>query len=162
ARRPRADRRSLISATFQVLEPRRLFSAAGPSLSTLISSINNPSEMFTRTAGTTAGVDPEDGLTQLYTPPTRMLENLGGFLTARQDGDPLDIARSYMTSRAADLGLSGADIANAVVTDQYTDAPSGVTHIYLRQTYNGLPIVGAEMGVHVMPDGRILSATSSF
>src|SRR5262249_49985189 len=61
-----------------------------------------------------------------------------------------------------DLGLTAADIQSAIVTDQYTDQPSGVTHIYMRQTFDGLPVVGAELAIHVMPDGRILSANSSF
>src|SRR5205823_8657918 len=95
-------------------------------------------------------------------PPTHMLEKLGGFLSAPAAGNPLEIARQYLSDHAADLGLNAADITNAIVTDQYTDDSSGITHIYLRQTLAGVPIIGADMSVHVMSDGRMLGANSSF
>jgi len=139
-----------------------MFSASTPkAVLPLTDALLSPSEMFGRTDGLINSND-DDGLTISYTPATHVLEKLGGFLSSPREGKPLDIARDYLSAHAGDLGLKPVDIQNAIVTDQYTDKSSGVTHIYLRQTFDGLPIVGAEMGIHVMPDGRILTANSSF
>ena len=60
------------------------------------------------------------------------------FLSKPSTGSPLDIALKFLRNNAAKLGVSAVDFANPLVTDQYTDAPTGVTHIYLRQQFNGL------------------------
>ena len=58
---------------------------------------------------------------------------------------------------AAAIGLQAADVTNSIVDYQYADADSGMTHIYLKQTYNGLTVSNADMSINVMGDGRILS-----
>ena len=85
-----------------------------------------------------------------------------GFLTGPTNGAPLDVALDYLESNAAGLGLSAADITNHTVSDQYLSTNNNVTHVYLNQTYNGLPIAGATISVNVMDDGRILNAHSTF
>jgi extracellular elastinolytic metalloproteinase len=104
-----------------------------------------------------------DGLTVAYVPPTRMLQGAaGGFLSPARQGDPLSIAKQFLTAHAGDLSLTPLDVSQALVTDQYTDQPSGVTHIYMRETFNGLPVVGADLGIHLMSDGSVINANSSF
>ena len=85
------------------------------------------------------------------------LIHFGGYLSAATPGTPLFVARSYLASHAADLGLAATDLASTVVTDQYTDTDTGVTHIYLRQQYNGLTITNANLVINVMSDGRVLN-----
>jgi extracellular elastinolytic metalloproteinase len=58
--------------------------------------------------------------------------------------------------------VTAADVANPIVTDLYTDADTGTTHIYLRQRYNGLPVANADLNVTVLHDGRILSVGGVF
>lgn len=69
---------------------------------------------------------------------------------------------AYLTSQHDRLGLSADDIRNSIVTDQYTDSHTGMTHIYLRQQLNGLPVVNANASIHVAADGRVLTASAAF
>ncbi len=71
-------------------------------------------------------------------------------------------ATTYLTRNAASLGLTNDDVANYVVTNQYTDAHNGVTHLYLQQTYKGLSIIDANINVNIAADGTIINANSSF
>ena len=97
-----------------------------------------------------------------YLPPRHELSELGGYLTGPSSGDPLDIAMTYLTSHAERLGLSSADIVQSVVTDEYASTDTGMTHIYLRQELNGLPIVNANINVNVTADGRVLNVSGGF
>jgi len=85
-----------------------------------------------------------------------------GFLSGPAAGAPLTVALNYLTQNAAAYGLTPADLANHNVTDQYASPDLGVTHIYLEQTFNGLPVADANISVNVMTDGRILTAGANF
>ncbi|MEO1998256.1 MAG: M36 family metallopeptidase, partial [Planctomycetaceae bacterium] len=93
---------------------------------------------------------------------THSAEIAGGFLTGPTSGAPLDVAVDYLNANAASFGISTDDIANHAVTDQYVSTHNNVTHIYLNQTYNTLPIAGSMISVNLMDDGRILNAHSTF
>ena len=69
---------------------------------------------------------------------------------------------NYLTSNADKLGLSAADVTQSIVTDQYTDSNSGMTHIYLRQALHDLPVNNANLNINVAADGRILNVGSEF
>src|SRR5215212_3793236 len=75
-----------------------------------------------------------------FVPQEKFLFKHGNALTAPAKGKALIIAQTYLSAHAADLGLVPADVANPIVTDQYTDKDTGVTHIYLRQQLNKLPV----------------------
>jgi hypothetical protein len=98
----------------------------------------------------------------VYSPPQyRQIDN-DDYLTAATPGQPLDIALTYLTQNASKLGLKASDLHNYVVTDQYTSGDLGITHIYLRQTFNGLPVVDADLNVNVTSDGRVVNVGSTF
>jgi hypothetical protein len=97
-----------------------------------------------------------------YLPPKVDLFQPGGYLTGPASGAPRDVAMAYLTSHAGEFGLSASDILHSVVTDQYSDTDSGMTHIYLCQQLNGIPVVNANMNVNVAADGRILSVGGGF
>lgn len=84
------------------------------------------------------------------------------FLTGPNAGAPLDIVQSYIDTNKAEWGLSEADLADMIVTDQYTDSHNGVTHIYLRQRYQGIEIYNGNISTHVTSDGRIINLYSTF
>lgn len=94
-----------------------------------------------------------------------------GFVSITDDDGPgsvvtgavaLNVTADYVTGHASQFGLAVSDLANYVVTNSYTDRKSGVSHIYLQQTYQGLPIIDSTINVNVLPNGSILSANSSF
>lgn len=134
----RTDRRS---THFESLESRRLLaSAVAPLL---------------------VGLDNELNF-QNVLPATRSLWNPGGYLTSSSSAQPLTIALNYLKQHFSNLGLTATDVASPVVTDQYSDPSDGMTHIYLQQQLNGLPVAGATMTVNLTNDGKILSLAGGF
>src|SRR5262245_35398969 len=97
-----------------------------------------------------------------YLPPTYMLINRAGLLSGPAQGQPLDIAMSYLTAHAASLGMTPADLQNPVVTDQYRDPDTGITHIYLRQTVDDLEVQYAELNIHLTAGGEVIAAGGGF
>ncbi len=85
----------------------------------------------------------------------------GQFLTGPAAGDAYKIALDFITREKDQLSLNGADL-NFVVTDRYTSAHTGVTHLYFQQQVNGLLVRDAFINVNVTADGRILNLGSSF
>ena len=77
-------------------------------------------------------------------------------------GSALTFASSYLQWNADDLQLADADIANAIVTDQYVSQHTGVTHIYMQQTHGGLDVAGAVVGVHLTDESELVALTNSF
>src|SRR4029450_6970787 len=78
-----------------------------------------------------------------------------GFLSAPATGDALSLGLGYLQQNASSFGLTSADISGAKVTSQYTDAGTGISHIYYQQMYNGLPVMDAVAAVNLMPDGSV-------
>ncbi|MDX1947010.1 MAG: M36 family metallopeptidase, partial [Pirellulaceae bacterium] len=97
-----------------------------------------------------------------YQPASQSQTATLGYLSGPTSGDPLTIGRSYLAANATSLGISAGDVYRAAVTDSYRDTDDGTTHIYLQQTYNGLPVVDAVAGVHVTRHGQVIAASASF
>ncbi len=104
----------------------------------------------------------EEELSVGFLPDAVVLKADGGFLTGRQSGRRADLARRYITDHAAELGLRAQDAQSAVITNQYTDADTGATHVYMQQTLNGLPIQNTSLGIHFTRDGRVIAVNSGF
>jgi cysteine-rich repeat protein len=85
-----------------------------------------------------------------------------GFLTAPASGDPFDLARSYIAANRAALGLEQTDLDGWELTDRYTTAHNGVTHLYLRQRLAGIEVFGGYLNVSVTPDGRLIGLRNRF
>lgn len=85
-----------------------------------------------------------------------------GYLTGSNDGDPLDIALAYLESHRSDYGLLQSDLDDFIVTDRYVSDHTGVTHIYLRQRYQGLEVFGANANINVAADGSVIDIGVSF
>ena len=97
-----------------------------------------------------------------YLLPQYDLHRDGTYLTGPSAAAPLTIAKSYLTAHAADFGLRVQDLADCIVTDQYISPDTGMTYIYLRQEFNGLEVINANIHVNVAADGRVLSAVGGF
>ncbi len=94
---------------------------------------------------------------------TRTLMNNVGFLTLAVAGvEPLAIAQAFVDSNVELLGLSPDDLQNAEVTDAVHNPVSRTHHIYLRQTYQGLPVYNAQLQVNLNEDGRVLGVNNQF
>ncbi len=76
--------------------------------------------------------------------------------------DPEGLARTHLADNVADYGISAADIAEVITTDSYESRHTGVNHVYLRQTVDGIEIVDANMAVNLAADGTVLHTASRF
>ncbi|AKD03880.1 T9SS-dependent M36 family metallopeptidase [Pontibacter korlensis] len=74
----------------------------------------------------------------------------------------LNIALKHIEQTKADHKLTSADISDYVVTDQYTSKKSGVTHIYLRQRFQGIEVVGANININIDKDGNVVNMGNRF
>jgi Zn-dependent metalloprotease len=95
-----------------------------------------------------------------FMPPSISLTDPNGFLTGAQAGDRDAVARSTLAGFAGRLGLTPADVAAAAVSDSYTSHDR--SHVYFRQHLDGLPVLNANAGVHLMSDGRALMVNAAF
>ncbi|MEL6636447.1 MAG: M36 family metallopeptidase [Bacteroidota bacterium] len=68
----------------------------------------------------------------------------------------------YLQTHFYDFQLSSNDIHDWVITDQYTSSLSGITHVYLRQRYEGIEIQDALLHLHFDNGGKVLHSGSSF
>ncbi len=93
---------------------------------------------------------------------TRSLYNTVGYMTAANAGNPVSIARQYIAQNYQILGLTQADLADLEITDVVHTKVTGATHVYLRQTYDGLPVYNAQLHVNVNRDGRVISVNNAF
>jgi hypothetical protein len=97
-----------------------------------------------------------------YFPAQTAASSTTSFVSAPATGDALAIGLNYFQQNATSFGLSPADLTNSKVTSRYTDSDSGITHIYLQQTFNGLPVMDAMASINLMPDGRVITASANF
>lgn len=106
---------------------------------------------------TTLGIS---GATNHFAP--QAAQNPGMFLTGPQSGRPEDIAWSYLRSNKSAWNLTDDDLADVVTTDQYTDEYNGVTHIYLRQRFNGIEVNQANISINIARDGSVINVGNDF
>lgn len=71
-------------------------------------------------------------------------------------GPPAEVAMAFLRERAAEYGVSDADLAELVVLSEYTSAHNDVTHVNLVQHHEGLQVAGSHATVNVLPDGSVL------
>ena len=67
---------------------------------------------------------------------------------------------NYLSANATAFGVTESDFQRVIITDSYTS--DGITHVYLQQTFNGLPIADANASVHVAANGQIIAAHANF
>ncbi len=70
---------------------------------------------------------------------------------------PRQLGLSYLARHAGEFNLNRSDLLNPNITSQYTDADSGTTYIYARQTVAGLDVAWSDMSIAVAADGHVIS-----
>ncbi len=74
----------------------------------------------------------------------------------------IDVTALFLKQNAQELGLSEADLASLVVTNQYVSKHNGVTHIFLQQRFADIPVFGAQINLSITKDGEILHVGNRF
>ncbi|HFA50384.1 MAG TPA: T9SS type A sorting domain-containing protein [Bacteroidetes bacterium] len=62
----------------------------------------------------------------------------------------------------SEYGFGEVGIPGYTITHQHISKQSGVHHIYMRQQLNGLEIIGAEAGLHISPNNKLLTSDIRF
>ena len=85
-------------------------------------------------------------------------------LSQTSRGDARALGVNYLATRAAAAGLPASLFTTAIVTSSYADDPAngGMTHTYLRETFNGLPVLNALANVSVNALGQVIAAADNF
>ena len=87
---------------------------------------------------------------------------LGSFNLSAQKSAEFKVAKAYLETNLTQFELSTADIAEMNVRTEYTDKQTGITHIYLQQTSNGIEIMDGSIGIHLNKERQVIYATSQF
>jgi uncharacterized repeat protein (TIGR01451 family) len=70
---------------------------------------------------------------------------------------PLQQTLAQLRAEGLPPGLTEADLTDLELTDQYTDAHNGVTHVYWRQRHQGLVVEQSYLSAHLNADGDVIS-----
>ncbi|MDZ4701131.1 MAG: M36 family metallopeptidase [Rhodothermales bacterium] len=73
-----------------------------------------------------------------------------------------DATARFIKEHAQALGITQADLASLVVTDQYVSKHNGVTHIILQQFFEEVPVFGAQINLSITAEGQILHVANRF
>ncbi len=71
-----------------------------------------------------------------------------------------EVALADIRDNPGKYKVTAADVEELAVSDAYTSADNGVTHVYVRQTKGGTPIAGSAATVNVGPAGTVVHAGS--
>ena len=87
---------------------------------------------------------------------------LAGFLTGPSALAPVDVVTGYLAQHGDAFGFGPGDASRAIVTNQYADEPSGTTHLYLEQGFNGVGVENARISAAVSRSGQLLFVGGNF
>ncbi len=76
-------------------------------------------------------------------------------------GSSSDAIRSALSRLAGRLGLADADLQSLTLLRDYTSTSNNVRHVVFSQSVDGVPVLDAEVAIHLDPQGRAVRITSS-
>ncbi|MEZ4964349.1 MAG: M36 family metallopeptidase [Saprospiraceae bacterium] len=79
-----------------------------------------------------------------------------------QSSAPRQTALRFLQDNPSKFGLVAADVADVKVTDEYLSKHNGVTHVWVQQQYNGIPVFNGLFGLHVTADGQVKHLSHRF
>ncbi|MCE7926757.1 MAG: DUF11 domain-containing protein [Haliscomenobacteraceae bacterium CHB4] len=88
-----------------------------------------------------------------------LFANAAGAQTA---AGPRETALRFLQENSTQFGLSKADVSDVHVTDEYLSKHNGVTHVWVQQQYQGIPVFNGLFGLHVKSDGKVLTLGHRF
>ena len=84
------------------------------------------------------------------------------FLTSPSPEKSLEIGLAYLPTHRAKLGLSEADLSELFLREQYSSQKSGMTHLFFRQSYAGIPVYNGDIQINLNRTGQIINLHNSF
>ena len=87
---------------------------------------------------------------------------LASFNMQAQNKSAQQIVEQYLNKHSKSLGLAKADVTEFQISDHYTDDHNGLTHIYVQQQYEGIDIIGANLGLHFQNENEMVFVSNRF
>lgn len=84
------------------------------------------------------------------------------FLNQIQAQNISALTNRYIVATTSASTLTNKDISDFKVTNTHVSKSSGITHTYIQQQHNGIPIFNAVMGIHVDADGSLIKLDNQF
>ena len=84
---------------------------------------------------------------------------------AAQNADLEVIIQEQLNVHAASTNRTTADVSDWRITDKHISRQSGIQHVYIRQQYQGIEIVGANADIHLLSkeqNNKVVSFNSKF
>ncbi|MEZ4826755.1 MAG: T9SS-dependent M36 family metallopeptidase [Bacteroidia bacterium] len=69
------------------------------------------------------------------------------------------LIQPYLDNYASEKGFLPSDVAEWEITDQFSSRHNGLTHVHIRQIYNGIPVYNA-VANFAIKEGKVVSMTS--
>ncbi|MCB0707409.1 MAG: T9SS-dependent M36 family metallopeptidase [Saprospiraceae bacterium] len=82
--------------------------------------------------------------------------------TVLQAQTPESLAVQYLNEHRQELGLTAADISSFRISDLYTNSRTGVTYLYLNQSYQGVDLLWATANAIFNQEGRLVKMNVNF
>ncbi|MEL7421893.1 MAG: M36 family metallopeptidase, partial [Bacteroidota bacterium] len=79
-----------------------------------------------------------------------------------QAENPLQIADEYLQANFTKLELTQQDVSDYVLSSKAVSKHNRLTHVYLQQTYNDIPVFNAILNLNIKGDGSILGVGNRF
>ena len=92
---------------------------------------------------------------------TATLIGLNANVLGAQAAQAADVALDYVRAHKQDLGLTGSDVNEIVVSSTVVSSHNGVTHVYLQQQYRGIDVWNGILNIAVK-DATVISAANRF
>lgn len=71
-------------------------------------------------------------------------------------------ALEFLQLHFYDLGLTQQDVADTRITDEFVSKHNGLTHVWVQQQHQGIPVFNALIGLHVAKDGNVYTVGHRF
>ena len=85
-----------------------------------------------------------------------------GFPLLFAQGSAGDQALRHLQQNRSDLGLTGSDVGDVIISSTVASKHNGVTHVYLQQRYRGIEVWNGILNVAVSSDGTATFSGNRF
>jgi uncharacterized repeat protein (TIGR01451 family) len=79
-----------------------------------------------------------------------------------QADQPMQILDNYLKVNYERLGLTSTDVANYEISSELVSKHNKLSHLYLQQSHDGIPVFNAILNANILPNGEMLSIGNRF
>ncbi len=94
-----------------------------------------------------------------HDPDTGLVSSIDGFLSAKGEGPPENVAREFVDANYRLLARRRS-VVREMNVEQVAESPVGY-HVTLRQTHQGVPVQDATVSIHMTKEKRVHAARGS-